>query len=278
MPPQRLRRLTACRDAASAAWIIAAVRDFDFTVGSIVPPVFDAYARIFHPPSRGRYGQESPVRWADVAKANRRQMHPAAEWGSITGSWAFQAQPGIWDAPPSTGGLPRQLASLLAAILSAHTSDRDQGAFGIWEGWGLGNPIFSFKKGTPDTEMQRARAAYYTEQATWRGLLDSAATFELPQRRMHLLRGPVAAIEDLYEPYAGPSSLCLRNPPSMWWPGDRRWCVGTDIDLMTTYVGGSTAAIDALLAEERLEVLRVGDDQGVDWEADTVNPLPPPPS
>jgi hypothetical protein len=53
--------------------------------------------------------------------------------------------------------------------------------------------------------------------------------------------------------------------------------VGTDIDLMTTYVGASRTAIDALLADDRLEVLPVPDSQSVTWEADTVNPLPAPP-
>jgi hypothetical protein len=40
------------RIAAIADWIVAGVRDFDYTVGSIVPAVFDAYARVFHPASR----------------------------------------------------------------------------------------------------------------------------------------------------------------------------------------------------------------------------------
>jgi hypothetical protein len=53
--------------------------------------------------------------------------------------------------------------------------------------------------------------------------------------------------------------------------------VATDIDLMTIYVGGSSEAISALLADERLEALRVPVDQPVTWEADTINPLPPPP-
>jgi hypothetical protein len=53
--------------------------------------------------------------------------------------------------------------------------------------------------------------------------------------------------------------------------------VGTDIDLMTTYVGGSAEAISALLEDEQLEALRAPADQRVDWEADSINPLPPPP-
>jgi hypothetical protein len=82
---------------------------------------------------------------------------------------------------------------------------------------------------------------------------------------MQLLGAPLVAIED------------LRDPPSLWWPGDAQWIVGPDIDLMTTYVGASNSAVEALLADERLEVLPVPDSQNVTSEADTVNPLPKPP-
>jgi hypothetical protein len=276
-----LGRLSASSDVDAATWILVALRDFDHTVGSIVPPVFEAYARIFHPASRGAGDDEVAVRWADVAEANGREMHPAAEWGSITGSWDYQRrsnQPGLWDGPPSTGELPGGVALRLVPVLSAHTDDPDQGFFGIWEGWGTGTPMFLFTEDTPEKAKQHAREAFDAEATAWRGLVDSAASFNVPQRPMHLLCGPLAAIEDFYERYDGRSSLCLRNPPSLWWPADKRWCAGTDVDLMTTYVGGSSAAVQTLLADDQLEVLAVPDNQSVTWEADRVNPLPEPPS
>ena len=62
---------------------------------------------------------------------------------------------------------------------------------------------------------------------------------------------------------------------NLWWPADRAWCVATDIDLMTTYVGGSAACIAELLATAGLEAARrCRRDQRVTWDADTVNPLP----
>jgi hypothetical protein len=277
---QHLGRLSASSDIDAATWILVALRDFDGTVGSIVPPVFEAYARIFHPASRGTGDDQLAVRWADVAEANGREMHPAAEWGSITGSWEYQyrsTQPGLWDSPPSTGELPGEVAQRLGAVLSAHTDDPSHGFFGIWEGWGEPIPMFLFTEGTPEKVQQQAREAFDAEAAAWRGLVESAVSFDVPQRPMQLLCGPLVAIEDFYERYDGRSSLCLRNPPSLWWPADERWCVGTDIDLMTTYVGGSSAAVEALLADQELEALQVPDNQSVTWEADTINPLPEPP-
>ena len=276
---QAVGRLTASSDTGAAAWILSGIRDFNYTVGAIVPPVFHAYARIFHPASHHR-DDEVTVRWAEVAEANGREMHPAAEWGSITGSWEFQhrlTQPGIWDSPPSTGELPQSLAQRLVTVLSEHAGDRNHGFFGVWDGWGAGTGMFFFRDGETEDVKQRTRDAYDAEVAAWHALLDSAGTFQLPQRRMHMLCGPLAAIDDFYQPYAGSLGLGLRNPPSLWWPADQSWCVGTDIDLMTTYVGASRLGIDALLADDRLEVLPVSEDQGVTWEADTTNPLPGPP-
>lgn len=43
-------------------------------------------------------------------------------------------------------------------------------------------------------------------------------------------------------------------PPSFWWPADRAWFVSTDIDITSTYVGGSETLIEALLADDLLEV------------------------
>ena len=40
---------------------------------------------------------------------------------------------------------------------------------------------------------------------------------------------------------------------NLWWPADRAWCVVTDIDLTSTYVGGSAVCIAELRATPGLE-------------------------
>lgn len=45
--------------------------------------------------------------------------------------------------------------------------------------------------------------------------------------------------------------------PNLWWPADRRWCVGTDIDLSSSYVAGSEPVVRALLDHDRLEAMPV---------------------
>jgi hypothetical protein len=61
---------------------------------------------------------------------------------------------------------------------------------------------------------------------------------------------------------------------SLWWPADRAWFVATDIDLVTTFVGGSAACVRDVLDHPLLEAAPVPADQRFTWDADTVNPAP----
>src|SRR5437660_12927180 len=136
----------AADDARPAEWLTRSAGEFG-TVHSLVPDLFEAYARVFHPAALG----DRQVRWEDVARANGRTMHPAAEWGSLTGSWQLNQQAGLWDAGPEHGQTPERLAMRLAAILAGHTSTPERSWFGVWEGWGgpLRTPLVLFKDGTP---------------------------------------------------------------------------------------------------------------------------------
>ncbi len=49
----------------------------------------------------------------------------------------------------------------------------------------------------------------------------------------------------------------------MWWPDDRAWCVASEVDFHSTYVGGSRRLIDGLLGDERIEALEVAVTDGV---------------
>jgi hypothetical protein len=169
-------------------------------------------------------------------------MHPAAEWGSLVGSWTARSQPGVWDEPPEIGTLPASVAGRLVPILSAHTRMAGTCWFGVWEGWAC--------------LPERYRAA---------------ARFTLARRVNLLLSGPVSTVR---------RSVCAEpryQSASLWWPEDRAWCVATDIDLMTTYVAGSRDCVGDVLAAASLEALPVSGDQGVTWDTDRVNPLPLPP-
>ena len=238
----RLGGLPVETDVSPGAWIADAAVPFGpgATVASLVPPVFEAYARVFHPAYRYAGLDDDEVTWAEVAAANGTVPHPLMQWPAITGGWEYlvdDSQPPVWDGPPAEGHLPVEVAGPLAAVLAAHTTTPDECWFGRWHGFGFDE--------------------------------HGAPTLALPDREYWLVRGTVAdAVRNLApEPHEQSANL--------WWPADRSWCAATDIDLMSTYVGGSAACIAAVLSSPALEAAAAAAEDAIGYAADTVNGLPP---
>ena len=59
--------------------------------------------------------------------------------------------------------------------------------------------------------------------------------------------------------------------PDIWWPGDRSWCVATDIDLCHTYVGGSQECVEAIPSHPSLEALPTTLDVSTYLISDSIN-------
>jgi hypothetical protein len=223
-------------DTSGAAWIPAS--------GWLVPTVFPAYARVLHPAIRYAGDDDLEVSWAEVADANAAVAHPLMQWPAITGGWEFvheDDQSPLWDDSPAEGHLPVSVASRLMDVLRRHTATPDDCWFGVWAGFGWQ---------APDTDVPPAAAC------------------ELLGREYLLLRGPI----DLATANAAPEPA--EQSVNIWWPADRAWCVVTDVDLMSTYVGGSTACIDDLLAAADLEVVPAAVADPVHMGADVINPVP----
>jgi hypothetical protein len=210
--------------------------------GWLVPPVFAAYARVLHPAIRYVGDDDVEVPWAEVAEENAALAHPLMQWPAITGGWEFvheDDQSPLWDDSPAEGHLPVSVAERLVAALRRHTTTPDDCWFGVWAGFG-----------------------WPTEGPHVPGTV-------LLGREYRLLRGPVELAATNLAPEPAEQSA------NIWWPADRAWCVVTDIDLMSTYVGGSTACIRSLLAAPDLEVVPSGVSDRLDHEADVINPVPP---
>lgn len=232
---------TVSTSAEAAAWLATDEHaPLRYDVRGIVGADFPRYARVFHPAEESDGDDVRPIRWRDVAAANRTVMHPAAEWGSLVGSWRLQGQADVWHGGPSVGSLPRSVATALAAVLAPDGRQDEKCWFAVWEGYG----------GLADR---------------WR----RAATFTVPGRRMHLLSGRLHAAHQTTS-----DAILAHQSVNLWWPESREWCVATDIDLMTTYVGGSAELIARIVASHDLEALDVPPTQGVTRDSDTVNPLP----
>jgi hypothetical protein len=238
-------RLAASDDVASAQWIAPRLAPFGSGVGSIVPGGFEAYARILHPATGSN---DEPVRWDHVARKFGAVAHRLMQFHAVVGlpPTTDQVKSPKWKgAGPNDGDLePRSLAALLD-VLARHTADVDGCWFCLWDGYGW-----------------LPRSSDVIDLA-------APATVALPSRTYLLYRGPLdAALELGYSPAP---DWFMPQSPNLFWPDDLSWCVATEIDLFCTYVGGSRALVDELLADDRLEVWEAQLDDPVTFDSDLLN-------
>ena len=74
--------------------------------------------------------------------------------------------------------------------------------------------------------------------------------------RVRTLEGPLDAVAEIGERthFQGRSHF-ESHSPNLWWPDDQAWCVATEIDHQSTYVGGPEGLISELLIDARFEAL-----------------------
>ena len=127
--------------------------------------------------------------------------------------------------PPSLGTLDADELAALVDVLAAFTATSESCRFGLWDGYG------------------------------W--IVPAGPRVEIPGRSLRLYAG---SIEHAGALLAFPTL----QSPNLWWPDDRAWCVASEIDFCSTYVGGSPVLIERVLEDERLEAIPVRlEDRGI---------------
>ena len=243
-------RLSQTDDLNPAAWIAPRLGAFASGVHGVIPAGFEAYARILHPATSDG---DQRVRWSDVAAACGKVAHPLMQFHTLVGVSPFDSdvRSGAWTGlTPDQGDLePESLAAVLD-VLARHTALSERCWFALWEGYGW---------------------PFGTERSTGEGAprIDFDARVELPKRNYVLFAGPLeAALEVGHWPTP---NWFLPHSPNIFWPDDTSWCVATEIDFYCTYVGGSRALMDELLADERLEVWEAHLDDPIAHDSDELN-------
>jgi len=204
--------------AAKALWEWQEQEPRPVRVGSIVPARFEAYARIFNPPQAG----ERTLRWAELAAARGIGFTAETAWWQIAHPDAAPTPPVVHyeDDAPLDGSLPEPLLRTLAAILNGFTSTSDRCWYCLWDGYG--KPVRPWWRWPP--------------------------RLHAPARSYVVFAGPLQAITSF-------SGGMWDQSPNLWWPDDRAWCVATEIDGFSTFVGASRLCVTAILEEPQLEAL-----------------------
>jgi hypothetical protein len=108
----------------------------------------------------------------------------------------------------------------------------------------------------PQEEIDRQLAAAREQMASARVECPDAEPLRLPHREYYLWSGPLR------------SAMAFRHqsnsPPSLIWPDDRSWFVGTPIYSNEIAVAGSREVIDEILCDRRLSARRAKPDDDLD--------------
>lgn len=230
----------AIKDASEVMWLKERLEqpwgrgDGCNYVASIIPSGYESYGKIFHPGYLGDENQE--ITWTELARYFNRKPHSQMQWYRIVehDSPYFKH---IKLREPAMGHFPQKQAKTLIEVLSKFTKTPDDCLFAVWDGWGG----LEAEKRWPE-----------------------ATSFHASGREYILLGGPIEAAAMSVLPFCEQSA-------SMWWPRDRAWCVTTEIDMMWTFVGGTIACIEELLAAGCLEVYHAKIDDRVDINEDKIN-------
>jgi hypothetical protein len=239
------------KDVGAADWIVERLLPFGSeAVGGFLPDVFEAYARVLHPWGAGQY--LGKIRWSDLALEAGVGLGPTTQREELE-SCAGRRGAG----PPRQGTLESDELDALLDVLTPFTATPQSCRFGIWEGYGWVQgypalrPIIDVAYPTEGSRPPRQVVPKPPPAAP------AGPRVEIPGRSLALYEGPIGA-----------AVAFVRFPtlqsPNLWWPDDRAWCVASEIDFCSTYVGGSPALIERILGDERLEAIPVRlEDRGI---------------
>jgi hypothetical protein len=253
-------------DVSPAEWISGRLlgwgRDAGTRVCALVPTDYEAYVRIFHRTEGEVEGSWARVPWSEIARQTGRSMHPLVQFDRFG-----------WPRRPLDGTLDHEDASELVRILRPRTATPDSCWLAVWYGYG---ELSSGGVGVLARWEPGLRGWLRRRRTSSRLHLDPPAdlkrapTFPLPPRHYFLYSGSIEVVPG-FEFLPG-----RLQTPNMWWPRDRTWFVGTEIDFDSTLVACNRETAKALL-ESNLEAAEVPPEGRLDIDGDVINVRPSPP-
>lgn len=246
-------------DVSAASWVVEGLRPWGITypqpVACFLPDVFEAYARVLHPGREYRRTDDGSIvvswtRWSELGARRGVEVGATTTWEEVSG-FAPQAGPVDGVDDPYEGSMPDELVEMVTDSLRRWTTTLEKTWFGMWDGngtwWKGARGVLTFGDDR-DGSAELLRIDDERDR-----VLRATPTFGTPQRQYFLMSGPLSAVNRLTDAAGGTS-------PSLWWPDDREWFVSTEVDGLSTYVGGKAPMIDALIASSEIEAVRASSD------------------
>ena len=161
------------------------------------------------------------------------------DWGTV-GSLVPTRYPMVVRVHPPPAGddwwdAYRDRIGTIADAGARWTTTPDRAVFAVWEGYGFTTATTWYAGSRSARSLARRRRDDERGNAELAARLAQVPGIDRPHRRYHRLEGPVTAATDITEP--GAPGRWQR--PDLWWPEDRAWFVGTDVDFWSCYVGGT---------------------------------------
>lgn len=237
---------TPLKDRKPPEWLLGRLAS-GRSVGSLIPDGLERYARILHPAhlwdEDGSHAARS-VPWSEVSAWSGKPLHRASSIHDLArrpdgSSWLREGT-----SLPLEGQLEPEYLDRLTELLAETTSKPKELWLLVWHGYS--GPVTPYSR-APGRPTRTPRGSLVTDVAR-DAVLEISRSLTESGRKYFLRRGSIEATPDDRD------WSVFEEPPSFWWPEDRAWFVSTDIDSSSTYVGGSSALIDRLLAEDGLEV------------------------
>jgi len=250
--------LEPLEDIGPASWVEEALANWPaqrFRVRDLVPPVFEAYARILHGACRVEHNVPTST-WAELADSGGVQVGPETSWEEVVGVPRDTPE---WDGSVPEEGLNEPELVRLVPLLERHARTPERCWFLLWSGYGFLRETGSWQLTRAETdrraEMRERRGARAAARRDARFFERFARVELLGRRRTYFLLsgavGDAARFRFLRHLFGSFQS------PNLWWPDDRAWFIHTEIDGYSTYLGGSQALVDELVGSQALESLEV---------------------
>lgn len=235
-------------DAAPAHWIVERLKPWGkerVSLWSFMPDVFGAYARVFHP----FFGSGmTRVRWSELAERRGIGLSPTTRFKDVTEGATGDAG---WEHEPQEGTLDEASVHALRDVLAPFTETPQRCWLAVWMGWG------SWRPGSRAVLVATNEPGRSTPQTGVAEPPSEAAVIRTQHREYYLLHSSL----DLLPSFG---ILGWHQSPSIWWPEDKAWCVVTEVDGYSTYVGGTEPCVDAIVSSTRLDAVAVPADAPMD--------------